>query len=93
MRLYALCDAPAEQELTSDEITLLYNYFNLCAEEYLYYRKGFIYPEVWFAWRNGMKIFCGCPRICALWKTELQTNSYYGFPIPCCGKARPRPAT
>ena len=82
-RLYALCDGPAEQKLTREEITLLYDYFNLCAEEYLYYRKGFIYPEVWFAWRNGMKIFCGCSRIYALWKMELQTNSYYGFPIPC----------
>ena len=75
-------NGPINQELTSDEIDLLYKYFNLCAEEYLYYRKGFLYPEVWNAWRNGMKIFAECPRIRSLWETELANNSYYGFTIP-----------
>ena len=82
-RLYALCDAPDDQPLTRDETMLLYDYFNLCAEEYLYFRKGYIYPEVWTAWRNGMKIFCGCPRICRLWEKELSSGSYYGLPLPC----------
>ncbi|MGD0349412.1 MAG: hypothetical protein ABSB84_03750 [Verrucomicrobiota bacterium] len=82
-RLYALLDAPPEQRLTPDEIKLLYDYFNLCAEEYLYYRKGFIYPQVWDAWLNGMVIFFRNSRIRLLWEKELQTNSYYGFTITC----------
>ena len=82
-RLYALRDAPRTQPLTFEETTLLYDYFNLCAEEFLYYRKGFIYPEVWLAWQNGMKIFCDFPRVRELWETELRTNSYYGFTLPC----------
>lgn len=82
-RLYALCDSPADQPLTRDENMLLYDYFNLCAEEYLYFRKGYIYPEVWIAWRNGMKIFCRCPKIRDLWDKELLTGSYYGFTSPC----------
>lgn len=87
-RLYALRDAPAQQALMPDEITFLYDYFNLCAEEYLFYRKGFIYPEVWRAWCKGMEIFWSCPRIHALWEAELSTASYYGFKMPCSdGKA------
>ncbi len=82
-RLYAVCAVPSDQPLTLKEEMLLYDYFNLCAEEYLYFSKGYIYPEVWLAWHNGMKIFCGCPRICELWTKELRTGSYYGFPLPC----------
>jgi len=81
--LYAIRNAPENQPLTTEEIMSLYDYFNLCAEEYLYYRKGFIYPEVWLAWHNGMKIFCQYSRIRKLWEEELQTNSYYGFSLPC----------
>jgi hypothetical protein len=82
-RLYTLRDAPAEQPLTPDEVTFLYDYFNLCAEEYLFYRKGFIYPEVWLAWCKGMLIFWSCPHIRALWEAELSTDSYYGFTLSC----------
>jgi hypothetical protein len=78
-RLYALFDAQQEEPLTAQETMFLYSYFNLCAEEFLYFRKGFIYPEVWIAWLNGMKIFYTDPRIRALWKKELETDSYYGF--------------
>jgi hypothetical protein len=86
-QLYALFGASPDKPLTPDETLLLYDYFNLCAEEYLYYRKGFIYPEVWCAWCNGMKIFYADPRIRTLWEKELQTNSYYGFTTSClqCG--------
>jgi hypothetical protein len=70
-------------QLHQEDKATLYKYFNLCAEEYLYYKKGYIYPEVWGAWRNGMKWFCQNARIRRLWVQELETNSYYGFPIPC----------
>ena len=82
-RLNALCGVPDDQSLTRDETMLLYKYFNLCAEEYLYFRKGYIYPEVWTAWHNGMKIFCLSPRICHLWEKELSSGSYYGLTLPC----------
>ncbi len=73
----------AEDQLKNEEIDTLYKYFNLCAEEYLYYTKGYIYPEVWSAWWNGMIVFCRNPRIRRIWSDELNTNAYYGFPLPC----------
>ena len=82
-RLYAICEARLEQPLTTEEVTFLFDYFNLCGEEYVFYRTGFIYPEVWSAWRKGMQIFLRCPRIRALWEKELATQSYYGLTIRC----------
>ncbi len=32
----------------------LCDYFNLCAEEYLYCQKGYILPDVWRSWVYGM---------------------------------------
>lgn len=76
--------------LTTEETCILYDYFNLCGEEYLYFWKGFIYPEVWNAWLNGMRIFYKTPRIRELWDTELITNSYYGLtPAILRGEACP----
>ncbi|WP_251951685.1 hypothetical protein [Salinibacter ruber] len=37
----------SESELTPDEKTLLYDYFNPCAEEYLFYKRGYVPHEVW----------------------------------------------
>jgi len=93
-QLYALLATRPDKDLTGEEITLLYGYFNLCAEEYLYYRKGFIYTEVWRAWLNGMVIFFKNPRICSLWEKELLTSSYYGFAkvhLQCAADDLPAP--
>jgi hypothetical protein len=82
--LYKIAAGALEPALTQEETFLLYDYFNLCAEEYLYFKKGFVFPEVWTAWLNGMRVFASSPRIRTLWKEELKTNSYYGFQMPLC---------
>jgi hypothetical protein len=58
-------------------------YFNLCAEEWLFWKAGYIYDPVWKAWENGMKQYGRDPRVIALWKKEEGTDSYYGFKFPC----------
>jgi hypothetical protein len=71
-----------EAALSSDDIDILFRYFNLCAEEFLYFRKGYIDPVVWNAWSNGMKTYFRSGRIRKLWAEELESNSYYGFKLP-----------
>lgn len=70
-----------DQQLLKPEVEreVLFNYFNLCGEEYLYFDKGFIFPEVWQSWKNGMKFFRQNPRIKKLWDEELRSGSYYGL--------------
>ena len=66
---------------------VLFDYFNLCAEEYLYYKRGYILLEVWEAWENGMKTFFKDDRIRELWEEDKdRTNSYYGFEPPTNGQ-------
>ena len=79
--LNAICSERPERKFSDEEEkNKLYDYFNLCAEEFLCYKKGFIYPEVWKAWLNGMRFFYGSTRIKKMWDTELERNkSYYGM--------------
>lgn len=67
------------QDLDTSERDVLNDYFNLCAEEYLFCRRDYIYPEVWQSWLNGMRVFYSNERIRRYWKSELQSESYYGL--------------
>jgi hypothetical protein len=78
--LNGIATGDVNKALTEDEEDALNDYFNLCSEEYLYYIKGFIYPEVWIAWCNGMEYFLQHKRIGELWKKEEEKSaSYYGL--------------
>lgn len=77
--LNCIFNQPVENPLNLNEVKILFDYFNLCGEEHLYFKRGFIYPEVWQAWENGMRFFRKNPRIKTLWDAELQTDSYYGL--------------
>lgn len=69
-------------ELTQEEQKTLVDYFNLCAEEYLFYDLGYIEPRVWEAWHCGMTAHSSQDsRLFALWEQEPKA-SYYGFTFP-----------
>jgi hypothetical protein len=82
--LNRIVDKPEEEVLTEVEQTQLYDYFNLCAEEYLFYQRGYVPQEVWQAWREGMRYYMRNPRIRSLWEEERdkQGSSYYGLQMP-----------
>lgn len=85
-KLNKILQGNTEERLAPDEINTLYDYFNLCGEEYLYFNQGYILPEVWESWINGMKIFYQDERISKLWEKDLKTNSYYGFNLDYLAK-------
>jgi len=78
-KLNNIIDANASDKLTAEETKVLFDYFNLCGEEYLFFKRGYIDPLAWQAWHNGMRFFYKSPRINALWLRELEGNSYYGL--------------
>lgn len=55
------------------------DYFNLCAEEFLFFEEGYIDERVWKSWSNGMRIYFDTPPVAELWSAESRTDSYYGF--------------
>jgi hypothetical protein len=57
------------------------DYFNLCAEEYLFFKQGYILPEAWVSWRKGMRQYLGVDRVRKLWELEAKTDSYYGLTL------------
>jgi hypothetical protein len=77
--LNRILSGPADADLSEQERDLLFGYFNLCSEEYLFYRAGYIDERVWQSWRKGMDLFLNHPRVAALWQRERQNDSYYGF--------------
>jgi len=71
------------QETFTEEAKLQFiDYFNLCAEEWLFRKAGYIYDPVWNAWENGMKQYSKDFRVRELWAEERCSNSYYGFELP-----------
>jgi hypothetical protein len=80
--LNAILFSPTEGPLSSDERERVFSYFNLCAEEYFFYKAGYIDRSVWQSWRRGMKVFFNHPRIQALWDLDCEADSYYGFRPP-----------
>ena len=73
---------PPEGSLSGDEKQYLFSYFNLCAEEYFFYKAGYIDRRVWESWYRGMNVFFKHPRIQALWEQDCKADSYYGFRPP-----------
>ena len=70
------------EALSEKQKDSLFEYFNLCGEEYLFYKEGYILREVWEVWIDGMAFFYEAdPRIRDLWGKELALNPYYGFKL------------
>ena len=61
--------------------SLIVDYLNFCAEEYLWNSKGRIDKKVWLSWRNGMEYFFKNENIKNVIIEEIRSNkeSYYGF--------------
>lgn len=64
-----------------DELAFI-DYFNLCAEEWVFRKAGYIYDPVWRAWENGMRQYGRDGRVAKLWEDEKKSGSYYGFEFP-----------
>lgn len=80
-KLNAVVLRSCEEPLTTAEIGTLYDYFNLCAEEYLFYEAGYIDEKVWLSWLCGMKTFLKNEKVRRLWERETKEGSYYGFKL------------
>lgn len=71
------------RELKPAERNIVIDYFNLCAEEYLWKSKGRIPKDVWIAWRAGIVENLRIPQIKQVFQDETTSEagktSYYGL--------------
>ena len=77
--LKAIISRPTDSTLAPKHRDTLYSYFNLCAEEHLFYEAGYIDRQVWNAWLCGMKYFAADAAVRQLWEQEVAGGSYYHF--------------
>lgn len=80
-KLNVIISRPIDSPLISEHINTLYDYFNLCAEEHLFYEAGYIDERVWRAWLCGMKHFAADASVRRLWEQEIKSGSYYDFKL------------
>ncbi|MFZ6815227.1 hypothetical protein ACO0K3_12215 [Undibacterium sp. Rencai35W] len=80
-KLNAIVSRDKSTLLSSDHTKTLFDYFNLCAEEHLYFESGYIDKEVWEAWLKGMHYFYKDEHIRNLWAKEISEGSYYRFKL------------
>lgn len=73
--------AKGDAELNSHERSQVVDYLNLCGEEYLYFKCGYIEPSVWKAWHAGMTALVSARSIGRVWNEEKKTGSYYDLPL------------
>ena len=74
-----ISDIKSNKKMDLDERNkILDDYFNICAEEYLFYKEGRIHNEVWGSWCRGMKEHLSNGIIKAYWEEAQNENSYYG---------------
>lgn len=78
-KLDAITRRDIHDPLSDAEKAIIIDYLNLCAEEYLFYRRGYIHPLAWETWRRGMKRLICNNRIFKFASEELKDNGYYGF--------------
>jgi hypothetical protein len=73
----------SERKLDKSERNIIIDYFNLCAEEYLWYKKKRIPTDVWTAWKSGILENLKIKQVAELYKEETSTDngkkSFYGL--------------
>ena len=58
----------------------LNDYFNLCAEEYYWYKKGRIDDTIWKSWQAGMNSwYTNKPVIKEAWEKEYKNFGHQSF--------------
>ncbi len=66
---------------TSEQRQTVVDYFNLCAEEYLFFKQGYIHDDVWHSWCRGMSWYLRRHPFKDIWDEEVKTESFYGLSL------------
>ncbi|MGH8759932.1 MAG: hypothetical protein ACREVW_10540, partial [Burkholderiales bacterium] len=67
--------------ISDSDRNLIVDYFNLCAEEYLFYREGYVHHDAWRSWCRGMLWYLRRDRFREVWQEEVKIESFYGLSL------------
>lgn len=74
-----LAGIAVDGQLSIGDRQLIVDYFNLCAEEYLFFSQGYILPRVWRSWCRGMLQYVEVEPFRSVWAEESSLDTYYGL--------------
>lgn len=57
------------------------DYFDLCADGYLFFKEGYIHREVWRSWCRGMLWYLRLNHFHDIWTDEMEADSHYGLTL------------
>jgi hypothetical protein len=63
------------KDLSTEDRSMLEDWFNLCAEEYFWHRRGLIGKKIWKSWQSGMNYWYSYPIIKDAWQTEIASRN------------------
>ena len=63
------------------ERNIVVDYFNLCAEEYLFFKEGYIHRDAWRSWCRGMLWYLRRHPFRDIWHEEVKGESFYGLSL------------
>lgn len=68
------------EDYYSDLQKSIIDYFNLCAEQYYWYKKERISKEIWNSWHSGMMYYYkSFPVVQELWEKETEGDKYKSY--------------
>lgn len=81
-----LADIVEDRMTSVENRKIVVDYFNLCAEEYLFFKAGYIYPDVWTSWCRGMLWYLRRHPFKDIWGAEMKEQSFYGLSLEAITK-------
>lgn len=69
------------EDISPEQRNLIVDYFNLCAEEYMFYKDGYISRDVWRSWCRGMSWYLRRHPFKDVWNEEIKSDSFYGLSL------------
>jgi len=72
----------SDEKYKQNSYNVIIDFFNLCAEEYFWFKEGRINAKIWKSWSKGMNdIFNDSQLIQTIWSKECENEGYKSYYI------------
>lgn len=78
--LSQLKEIKSSSDVSKTMYNVLMDYFNLCSEQYYWYKRNRISQEIWDSWYSGMMFYYNSfPIVKAVWQDEIKGDGYKSY--------------
>jgi len=78
--LSQLKEIKSNRDVNKTMYNVLMDYFNLCSEQYYWYKRNRISQEIWDSWYSGMMFYYNSfPIVKEVWLNEIRDGGYKSY--------------